>query len=428
MSNTLLPDTTAVVNIAAMDIGVDIAGPTSNTTAASTTRANSTSSADLTNGTLSSTLRACHVIISNAPDFHHEVLESTALRYPLPFSKFKNCTTSKPIIFDFVLYNNWFGKVDLVAGRSKPRYLNESEFWSWNAYFEAYLQNRTLDRIDGTTQAFFNRVLKFSDLSEKDGEVVDAHINASCDVNQMFIRRMIKDDQYYCVLHGACSRCRDIHYQRSCFLTPMWPKEQCTFMTLDLPKFQQVELLDEESQMQGDGHVVTDEGKSIGNHHRPMRICMFGSNRNHTMLARLFSEVPYAKYNAVFYIGSRSINRLSKIYRKNGLDMSRVHMLSEIRYREYYQNVARCHIYLPATDPSEKPSHFPGGLKKLSGSIPQVIAYKLPSVMHQELERLYHEYFTAPVEVYDDTFQSKVQALTRMMERVSSSSDGGIVL
>lgn len=374
--------------------------------------------------------RACHVVITNAPDFHYEVIESTALRYPLPFHKF-NCTTSKPIIFDFVLYNNWFGKVDITAGKVKPKYLNDSEFWSWNTYFESYLQYKILDRVDGT-KAFFNQVLKFSDMDDKTDEV-DAKIDASCDINQMFIRKMIKDDRLFCVLHGICDRCKELHYERSCFISPMWPKEQCTFMTLDLPKFDKSEFFVSTS-----GHEPISGGIEGNPMHQPndtitttssssntMRICVFGGNRNHTMLSNLFTKVPYQKYNATFHVGGRDIRQLSKVYERSGIDMSKVHIFYEKRYREYYRNVAQCHIYLPATDPNEKPSHFPTGMKKLTGSIPQVIAYKLPSVMHMELEKLYHEYLLhCPVEVYDDTFESKVKALTRMMERVSQYSSG----
>lgn len=342
--------------------------------------------------------RACHVVIVNVPDFHYEVIESTALRFPLPWHKF-NCTTSKPIIMDFVLYNNWFGILDMRATKAKPKYLNESEFWDWNTYYESYLQYKVFDRMDGT-KVFFNRVLKVSDLDENDE--IDARIDATCDINYMFIRKMIKDDRLFCVIHGKCDRCKELHHERSCYITPMWPKEQCTFMTIDLPKFNESELV------------------SSTNSSSSMRICVYGSNRNHTMLSNLFAQVPYQKYNAIFHVGARETHKLSKVYKASGIDMSKVHIVSEKRYREYYRNVARCNIYLPATEPTEKPSHFPTGIRKLTGSIPQVIAYKLPSVMHMELEKIYHEHLVGPVEVYDDTFESKVKALTRMMERVSA--------
>lgn len=378
--------------------------------------------------------RACHVVIINAPDFHYEVIESTVLRYPLPFHKF-NCTTSKPIIFDFLLYNNWFGKDgDITAGVIKPKYLNESEFWSWNTYFESYLQHNIFDRIDGT-KALIHRVLKYSDVDKNKTDEVDARIDVSCEFNQVSMHEVIKDDRLFCVLHSKCDQCTKLHFERSCFISPMWPKEQCTFMVLDLPKFEKSELMSTTTSSSHHQiipmkrHKIDSDIEEGNQMYQPdssnstMRICVFGRNRNHTILSNLFAQVPYQKYNAKFHIGGRDIRELSQVYERSGIDNSKIHIFFEKRYREYYRNVAQCNIYLPATDPKERPAHFPSGMKRLTGSIPQVIAYKLPSVMHVELEKIYHECLAgAPVEVYDDTFESKVKALTRMMERVGSNS------
>ena len=50
---------------------------------------------------------ACRVRIQNKVDWHHEVLESIALRFELPWHQF-NCDIRKPIIFDFALFQNTF--------------------------------------------------------------------------------------------------------------------------------------------------------------------------------------------------------------------------------------------------------------------------------------------------------------------------------
>ena len=53
-------------------------------------------------------LRPCRVILENAIDYHHEVIESVVRRFPLPWHTF-NCTTSKPIIiYDFALFQIGF--------------------------------------------------------------------------------------------------------------------------------------------------------------------------------------------------------------------------------------------------------------------------------------------------------------------------------
>lgn len=75
--------------------------------------------------------RACRVVIENKVDFHHEVLESVVLRFPLPFNEY-NCSTSKPIIYDFALFQNRFHlRVPglIGSGATEAQFLNHIEFW-----------------------------------------------------------------------------------------------------------------------------------------------------------------------------------------------------------------------------------------------------------------------------------------------------------
>jgi len=64
-----------------------------------------------------------------------------------------------------------------------------------------------------------------------------------------------------------------------------------------------------------------------------------------------------------------------------------------------------------------KESYFPWGLKKLSGVVPALIAYNISS-MHEEFAKIYQHQFTAPLEVYNNTIESKVGALKRMLVKV----------
>ena len=59
----------------------------------------------------------------------------------------------------------------------------------------------------------------------------------------------------------------------------------------------------------------------------------------------------------------------------------------------------------------------------MTGNIPVIVAYKIPSVMHIELEHIYHSHFTAPVTVYNDTMESKVAALRDMMVQVAKEKE-----
>ena len=129
--------------------------------------------------------RACRVVISSKVDFHHEVIESVVLRFQLPWHKF-NCTISKPIVYDFALYQNRFhlGQQPAVSGNPHARFLNETEFWSWKKYFEEDLQYKTFDRLDGTqTKAYFNSFVAYG---ESHNTPIDAMIDTTCDINNRF--------------------------------------------------------------------------------------------------------------------------------------------------------------------------------------------------------------------------------------------------
>jgi hypothetical protein len=190
----------------------------------------------------------------------------------------------------------------------------------------------------------------------------------------------------------------------------MWPKSQCTFLPSDLPRFYDEDLRKQES----DNPLQT-------------VVCLFGRERNHTLWANVFLQSPYKKYNVKFVIGSR-VYSVKRVYKTSDILSKALSFVDHERdYVEFSKRIAQCDILLPATDPIDRPAHFPPSIsgekskKKLTGSISQVVGYKLHSVMHYELERIYHDYFTAPVEVYGDTIQSKVDALTKMIATVSQN-------
>lgn len=351
--------------------------------------------------------RACRVIIENQYDFHHEILESVVLRYPLPWHKF-NCSTSKPIIFDFALFQNTFHlrlSKTLTAISKTARYLNETEFWGWKIYFEQALQHKVFDRNDGSniqTKAYFNNLVSYEELNDSP---IDAVIDATCDENGRWVQKMKTNDRFFCVLHGSNS---DVVakwpavLERSCFLSPMWPKDQCTFLAADLPKFDKQEIQNQQLSMSAE----------------EVRICVLGALRNHTMAAEMFSKIPFQDYNAKFYIFARQNTRsLKYIFDETGISAF-TSIVREADFVNYHKMIALCDIILPLTEPSEKSSHFPWGGKKSSGIIPTLIAYNISSVMHEEYASIYEHQFTAPFEAYNNTMESKVNALKQMLLKI----------
>jgi hypothetical protein len=288
--------------------------------------------------------------------------------------------------------------------KKKPRFLNETEYWSWKSYFEKELQFKTFDRLDGTeTKAYFNELVLWSD--EK--EPYDAYVDATCDIRN-YVKDLKKRDKFFCLLHGDRMK-RDDDYQfvlgRSCVLTPAqwWPKDQCTFMAIDLPKIK--EDLDSIAEIPSTN----------------VSICVLG-NQNITMAAELFSKVPYEENNAYLVYNNRQHRkgRLKKIFKRFRIGMDRIRLHSELDFEKYHKNILQCDIVLPLKDPIRSPNYFdhPIGMKKSSGIVASLIAYKRPAIMHQDFAAIYKDYLTAPIETHGDTMESMVDALTRMLVKL----------
>ena len=361
--------------------------------------------------------KACRVRIQNKADWHHEVLESIALRFELPWHQF-NCDIRKPIIFDFALFQNTFDNNPRglhIPGKKSPKFLNETEYWSWKSYFEKNLQFKSFDRLDGTkTKAYFNDLVLYSDDDPKDP--YDALIETTCEITKHYVKYIYSWDNFFCLLHENDSKYIGKHpliLGRSCFLTPMWPKDQCNFMAVDLPKFRDLEEDTEKIPASTD-----------------ISICAIGAH-NYTKAAELFSKIPYKENNAYLVISSRQQKqrKLKKILKAAGIDLHRTKIRSELDFERYHRDFLKCDIVLPLIDPIESPKYFdvPVGVRKSSGIVPSLIAYKRPAIMHQDFATIYQDYLTAPIETHSNTMESMVDALTRMLVKVHNEKMAIIV-
>jgi hypothetical protein len=222
-----------------------------------------------------------------------------------------------------------------------------------------------------------------------------------------FITRLEQDERKYCLLHGYVPALDDNEYLRSktCWISPMFPPDHCFFLPLALPPKQK--RIREEKEL-----TVCAPG---------------GGGRSQLDMIILFLQIPYSKYNVTLKILTRKIHEdAMRVTKKQGMQ-DRIEWITEKDFVKYFQTVSNCDIYVPLTDPRTRPAFFrtgvPGGGKSLSGSIPPIIQYEIPSVMHVELEAIYHEYWTAPVEVYtNQTIDSRAAALSRMVERLAQQN------
>lgn len=368
-------------------------------------------------------LRPCRVILENAIDYHHEVIESVVRRFPLPWDTF-NCTTSKPIIYDFALFQNRFPDRILFTIGEKPKYLNQTEFWGWKQYFEHSLQYTTVSRLENVhagekvksmkahTFAYYNDFVTENEYEQSPNGPADAIIDISCGIDKMFISRLENDKRAFCLLHGYVPELDSMEYVRNktCWISPMFPHDHCSFLPIDLP-------------------VVTDnDPKDYKNPKRGLRVCApGGGGRKQQSIVDIFSRIPYQEHDVKLSILTRRIQPpAAKLSKKLGIE-NLITFLYEKDFVKFSKLVSQCDIYLPMTDPATRPAHFrtgvPGGGKSLTGAIPQILAYELASVMHVELEKIYHNYLTSPVEVYaEETVESRAAALTRMVVALSKNN------
>jgi hypothetical protein len=307
-------------------------------------------------------LRPCRVILENAIDYHHEVIESVVRRFPLPWHTF-NCTTSKPIIYDFALFQNRFPDRILFSIGEKPKHLNQTEFWGWKQYFEDALQHTTVTRsenangkVDGThTFAYYNDLVSENEYEDSPNGPVDAIIDISCGIDKKFISRIERDKRAFCLLHGYVPELDSMEYVRNktCWISPMFPDDYCSFLPVDLPV-----ISNGGGNGDGDGN-----GDSLPTHlangKRGLNVCApGGGGRNQKSIVDMFYKIPYQEHDVTLTILTRRIQPpAKKRSTKLGLD-HRVSFLYEKGYVEFAELVSQCDIYLPMTDPKTRPAHF----------------------------------------------------------------------
>lgn len=316
--------------------------------------------------------RPCSVAIENTADGHYELIESTILRYPLPWSQL-NCSTKNTVVFDVALFEH------------SGVYTGEKS--GWERYFRQRLQHQNATRIDGI-QARFGELVHYTNYSK----IYDAIIGVSCDSSTTFQRWLRLSLRRYCILHQTCRTCKSDIIQRTCMLNPMHPR--CFFLPIDLPQFQE---------RQPPSPLA--------------RVCVSGSVRNHAMLAEALATLQPRSVR--FFIHDRLLEGVHPLEFYKARNVSHlIEMVREKDFLTFQKSMSMCHVLLPLIDPVYNPAYFfHGRHRKLTGAVPQAIAYKIPTVSHVELEAIYHNYWTAPVQVYNDT-ASFILALEQMMASV----------
>ena len=284
----------------------------------------------------------CRIAVQNKADYHYEILESLAVRYPLP-------PCGDQVIVDFAL----------TQQHTFPQAAGERE--GWERYFETHLRGTQRVRDDGTP-LIFGDLVDYTNYRHE----YDAVIEATCD-DFAFRPWLRSNDKAYCVLHTSCAKCGNKARNRTLWLNPMHE-------SYILPS------------------VVPDVRRRP---HDGIRVCTSGTGRHHGWLARAAA----AKGSFEVWIHGRS-DRVPRAYLQH--NVSSVHMVHEPDYYKFHESIAQCDILLPLLEPDTHPDYFKGGRQKLSGSIALIVGHAIPTVVPTALEQIYRDEWTGLVSTYTD--------------------------
>ena len=334
----------------------------------------------------------CIVALENKADYHYEVIESTILRYPLPWHRL-NCSTSTVIVFDVALaelnslYKNAHANGSSVSKTSFARYFNTS------------LAGTIRRRSDGTL-AQFGRMVRYTAHDRN----YHAMIGISCDsVRLRFLKWMTQGPhKHFCVLHGICMRCTPPQVapdtRQVCWVSPLEPA--CHFPTVDLPQFDTTPI-----------RTINHQ-----NHKNTITLCPSGTKKQTALvhaLNQLVQEEEQLQQGKTNHSSPEPTFRVLLHSRSSGLPPDyaktvwgpdRVSVVQHDDYVDFQRSIAtQCHILVPLVDPETTPQYFGLTQSKLTGFVSQAAAYRIPAVVHADLQRIYQRYWTAPVLTYTNT-------------------------
>ena len=378
----------------------------------------------------------CDILLYNRFDFHYEVIESIAMRYPLPEAI--NCTHFA---------------VDISLPREHPQYA-PGEQREWRKYFQNTLRGSTRTRpVDG-------KPLTFRNIGSGPKDMYRFIIGVTCDaMMQGRLNKWLDRDirRQRCVMHGTFPQRYD---NVSCWLNPMF-QDLCFFIPVDLPggdpptMAERTELrLARKNQWNDDDNDVSSGGKVDDT----VNICTRGKSGHTALLAKALHEIQASTIrntttnnttgehpgtlNSTAHRPSRFrlliFHRSTDFHKELAPFITNTtrQIVQEPGFVEFHAKIRhQCDIYIPLLDPETTSKYFVNKkdeqelfTKKLSGSISLIIGHGIPSVLAKSLDDIYHPYLTAPATVYADPVQkgtmdgsggpSLEQALREMLDRV----------
>lgn len=337
----------------------------------------------------------CQMLIFNRPDWHYEILESVAIRYPIPWERFE-CSTAEPVLVDYMV-SGTDHKLGWAEGNDNV------EHSGFIRYFNQYLNHTVRPRADGLSVQFRSIQSGSSD-SSKYHVIIDA---SNCG-------GLLEDDRRFCVGHIQCNMTKDcmenpVIRKKRCGLNPMH-KEDCFFLARDLPQFPK-----QDDDNNNNNTII------IG--------CTSGPQKDFERLGQAINaldqkptdlEIRY--FNRFFEVPGSSV-RFNRIFERHGIqDMMK--LVAELDFIKFQKLFSQCDFFMPLLTPRMAAGYFPGRGSKMSGGISQTIAYQIPTLLHQELYDVYAPHLAKPSMGYNGTEQF-TKVLSRMLTYLRNNKRRG---
>ena len=324
-------------------------------------------------GLIATKLPDCRILILNHVfNSHYEVLESILALYPLP--KVPGCNHSS-LQFTVVI----------------PRGRVKSE--SWNEYANTSMMGKNYCSYATEGQSrHLTTVLRVPGGYSVGTDGFDYFINASCYCRlPQDLEWLQNSTSNFCVFHESCEG-----YTNS--PQAMWlnPHHKRHFFPILLPRFEPL------------------AGPNQSQHHHNLCIIGSPSRRNYDYVINYLNTFGNTTTDIHFHNFGSGLLPASL-----GAWSHRVTSHSIRNYVEFQRSLVQtCHAILSLLRPSTQSDYFTG-TKKLSGSIVQAAAYKLPIVLHHELAKVYQSHIADTVTHGDDqeSFNDAIRRLRHRLEK-----------
>jgi len=351
----------------------------------------------------------CRILImKRLNDYHYEVFESIAIKYPLPFETYyhrcNNITyaginKSNPIVVDYMLGFNYVKDNNLPEG------------YGWVKYFDKYLSGR-IRRRNSTGVEKYNivgdeRWIQYGNIVDRptneNRDIPWSSYSATIEVNCDWMAWkgwMKKDKNAHCIFHGIPKEVipPDIE-SRVCWLTP-YHHPKCWFIPSVLPK--------------------TSSRPSLSTKNNTINLCIgWKEDKNTGKVYRDPSIIAQAllklKPNNVKVI---VIGRGAKVpiqFVKAGLASYVQVENNATEFYTYQLLISQCTIIVPLMHPYEELSkgYFEG---RLSGMISLAIGHRIPTLIHTAALDIYKNELTAFSISYNTTTNTDTSSFIEAFE------------